>query len=84
MHANVEDICTWLMATYGSGNPVAVLVWTENDIQDCAGCMDVTDEEVRTLLTHIDEDSFHHRYGIGRDAVRDMLTNLRSERDDEI
>ncbi|MGK3116339.1 hypothetical protein [Candidatus Pantoea formicae] len=79
MHGNVKEVCTHLMASFGEDSPVAVLVWTLEDVMDSAECMDITEKEADRVLEFIAEDGDHRRYGIGRDEVRDMLTHLREE-----
>lgn len=79
MHGNVKEVCTRLMASFGEDSPVAVLVWTQDDVLASAGCMDITEKEADRVPELIAEDGDHTRYGIGRDTVRDMLTNLREE-----
>ena len=79
MYGNVKEVCTHLMESFGEDSPVAVLVWTLEDVLDSAECMDITEKEAGRLLEFIAEDGDHRRYGIGRDEVRDMLTNLREE-----
>ncbi|MBK0127525.1 DUF1380 family protein [Pantoea sp. S61] len=79
MHGNVKEVCTRLMESFGEDCPVAVLVWTLEDVLDSAECMDITGEEAGRVLEYIAEDGDHRRYGIGREAVRDMLANLREE-----
>ena len=83
MHGTVEDICTWLMETFDSRSQIAVLVWNENDVQDFTGSMDITREEACTLLASTGDHGDHRHYGIGRDDLRDMLTSLRRDREDE-
>lgn len=79
MHGIVKEVCTHLMGSFGEDCPVAVLVWTREDVLDSAECMDITESEAGRVLACIAEDGDHRRYGIGRDEVRDMLTNLREE-----
>lgn len=79
MHGNVKEVCTHLMESFGEDCPVAVLVWTLEDVRDSAECMDITEEEAGRVLEYIAEDGDHRRYGIGREEVRDMLGNLREE-----
>ena len=80
MHGNVREVCTHLMESFKEEGPVAVLVWTLEDVMFSAECMDITEKEAGRVLQCIAEDGDHHsRYGIGRDEVRDMLTNLREE-----
>ncbi|WP_062748573.1 DUF1380 family protein [Erwinia persicina] len=79
MHGNVKAVCTHLMESFGEDCPVAVLVWTLEDVLDSAKCMDITENEACRMLEFIAEDGDHRRYGIGRDEVRDMLTNLRED-----
>jgi len=35
---------------------VAVLVWTKGDVMDCAGYMEITEEEVGRVLSAIGEE----------------------------
>lgn len=79
MHGNVKEVCTHLMESFGEDCPVAVLVWTLEDVRDSAECMDITEKEAGRVLEYIAEDGDHRRYGIGREEVRDMLGNLREE-----
>lgn len=79
MHGNLKEVCIHLMESFGEDNPVAVLVWTLEDVMDSAECMDITEKEAGRVLEFIAEDGDHRRYGIGRDEVRDMLTNLRED-----
>lgn len=79
MHGNVKVVCTHLIESFGEDCPVAVLVWTLEDVLDSAECMDVTEDEAGRVLEYIAEDGDHRRYGIGREEVRDMLANLREE-----
>ena len=79
MHDNVKEVCTHLIESFGEDSPVAVLVWTLEDVLDSAECMDITEKEASRVLEFIAEDGDHRRYGIGRDEVRDMLNNLRDE-----
>jgi len=79
MHGNVKVVCTHLMELFGEDCPVAVLVWTLEDVLDSAECMDITEDEAGRVLEYIAEDGDHHRYGIGQDEVRNMLTSLREE-----
>lgn len=79
MHGNVKEVCSHLMDSFGENSQVAVLVWTLGDVLDSAECMDITEIEAGRVLEFIAEDGDHRRYGIGRDEVRDMLTNLREE-----
>ncbi|HBH6890660.1 TPA: DUF1380 family protein [Serratia marcescens] len=79
MHGNVKEVCTHLIESFGEDCLVAVLVWTLEDVLDSAECMDITEKEAGRVLEYIAEDGDHHRYGIGREEVRDMLANLREE-----
>ena len=79
MHGNVKEVCAHLIESFGEDNQVAVLVWTQEDVLDSAECMDITEKEAGKVLEFIAEAGDHRRYGIGRDEVRDMLTNLREE-----
>lgn len=79
MHGNVKEVCNRLMESFEEACPVAVLIWTLDDVLDCAEYMDITEEEARRVLGFIAEEGDHCRYGIGRDTVRDMLTNLRED-----
>jgi len=79
MHGNVKEVCTHLLESFGEDSPVAVLVWTLEDVLESAECMDITEKEAGRVLEFIAEDGGHRRYGIGRDEIRDMLTNLREE-----
>lgn len=79
MYGNVKEVCAHLIESFGEDNQVAVLVWTQEDVLDSAGCMDITEKEAGRVLEFIAEAGDHRRYGIGRDEVRDMLTNLREE-----
>jgi len=79
MYGNVKEVCAHLIESFGEDNQVAVLVWTQEDVLDSAECMDITEKEAGKVLEFIAEAGDHRRYGIGRDEVRDMLTNLREE-----
>ncbi|MBZ6391791.1 MAG: DUF1380 domain-containing protein [Pantoea dispersa] len=79
MYGNVKVVCTHLIESFGEDCPVAVLVWTLEDVLDSAECMDVTEDEAGRVLEYIAEDGDHRRYGIGREEGRDMLANLREE-----
>lgn len=79
MYGNVKEVCAHLTESFGEDNQVAVLVWTQEDVLDSAECMDITEKEAGRVLEFIAEAGDHHCYGIGRDEVRDMLTNLREE-----
>lgn len=83
MHGTVKEISTRLTELFDEQNPVSVLIWTMDDVMNAAKCMDITEREaVRVLSFVADED--HRRYGIGRDAIRDMLVNLREEELEEM
>lgn len=79
MHGNVKEVCTHLMGSFGEDCPVAVLVWTLEDVLDSAECMYITEKEAGRVLEYIAEYGDHRRYGIGRQEVRDMLAHLREE-----
>ncbi|WP_414057579.1 hypothetical protein [Pantoea dispersa] len=79
MYGNAKEVCAHLIESFGEDNQVAVLVWTQEDVLDSAECMDITEKEAGKVLEFIAEAGDHRRYGIGRDEVRDMLTNLREE-----
>lgn len=77
MHGNAKEVCMHLMKSYGEDCPVAVLVWTLEDVLDSTECMDISEKEACRVLECIAEEGDHRRSGIGRDEVRGMLINLR-------
>lgn len=79
MHDSVKNICERLTEAFGDEESVAVLVWTKGDVMDCAGCMEITEEEAGRVLSAIGEEGYHCEYGIGKDSVRDMVNTLREE-----
>ncbi|PIF06783.1 DUF1380 family protein [Candidatus Pantoea floridensis] len=80
MHGNVNEICAWLLETFQPDSPFTILVWTEEDVQDCTDSMALTEEEGRAVLAEICELGDHQRYGIGRDAIRELACQVRRDR----
>ncbi|WP_182058650.1 DUF1380 family protein [Pantoea sp. ME81] len=79
MHDSVKNICERLNGEFSDEESVAVLVWTKRDVMDCAGCMEITEEEAGRVLSAIGDEGYHCEYGTGKDSVRDMLNTLREE-----
>lgn len=79
MHGTVKEISTRLIELFDEENPLSVLIWTMDDVVNAAECMDITEREAARVLSFIADEGDHRRYGIGREAVRDMLNNLREE-----
>ncbi|WGK59978.1 DUF1380 family protein [Pantoea sp. SS70] len=80
MHGNVNEICAWLLETFQPGTPFTILVWTEEDVQDSTDSMALTEEEAHAVLDEIGELDDHRRYGIGRDTVRELASQVRRDR----
>ena len=84
MHGTVKEISTRLTELFDEENPLSVLIWTMDDVMNAAECMDITEREAGRVLSFIADEGDHRRYGIGREAVRDMLNNLREEEREEM
>jgi len=56
MQDSVKKICERLTEAFGDEESVAVLVWTKGDVMDCAGYMEITEEEVGRVLSAIGEE----------------------------
>lgn len=54
MHDSVKNICERLNGEFSDEESVAVLVWTKRDVMDCAGCMEITEEEAGRVLARLE------------------------------
>jgi hypothetical protein len=79
MYGTTEALCAALTEQYKPDEPLALIVWTKEDVQDCLAEYHVTEIMAARIVALIDSLDDKHVCGVGEDTLVCILENLREE-----
>lgn len=79
MYGTTEALCAALTEQYKPDEPLALIVWTKEDVQDCLAEYHVTEIMAARIVALIDSLDGRHMCGVGEDTLVCILENLREE-----
>jgi hypothetical protein len=79
MYGTTEALCAALNEQFAPDEPLALIVWTKEDVQDCLAEYHVTEIMAARIVALIDSLDGKHVCGVGEDTLVCILENLREE-----
>ncbi len=79
MYGTTKAMCAELTELYAPDEPLALIVWTKEDVLDCLAEYHVTEIMAARIVALIDSLDDKHVYGVGEDTLVCILENLREE-----
>lgn len=79
MYGTVNALCAKLTETYTPDEPLAVIVWTKEDVMACLEEYSVTEDTAARMVGLIAGLEGVHECGVGLDTLICLLENLREE-----
>lgn len=81
MYGTRQHVCAQLEAGFSADTPLALLIWTADDMAAFAEGWDLSlnNEEVKAVLAKIGTIDDHHLNGVGADLAGNLLNDVKDE-----
>lgn len=79
MYGTVNTLCARLTEIYAAAEPLALIVWTTEDVLACLDDDGISEDTAARIVALIAGLDGLHECGVGRDTLICLLENLREE-----